>query len=33
LLDPTPKITALSIAGFAIFSCLPVFWTFPAAFL
>jgi nitrate/nitrite transporter NarK len=24
---------ALSIAGFGIFGCLPVFWTFPTAFL
>jgi ACS family tartrate transporter-like MFS transporter len=31
--DPTMKMTALSVAGFGIFSCLPVFWTFPAAFL
>jgi MFS transporter, ACS family, tartrate transporter len=31
--DPTMKMAALSIAGFGIFSCLPVFWTFPAAFL
>jgi len=26
-------MTALSVAGFGIFGCLPVFWTFPAAFL
>jgi ACS family tartrate transporter-like MFS transporter len=31
--DPIMKMTALSIAGFGIFGCLPVFWTFPAAFL
>jgi len=31
--DPTMKMTALSVAGFGIFGCLPVFWTFPAAFL
>jgi nitrate/nitrite transporter NarK len=31
--DPTLKMTALSVAGFGIFGCLPVFWTFPAAFL
>jgi MFS transporter, ACS family, tartrate transporter len=31
--DPTMKMVALSIAGFGIFGCLPVFWTFPAAFL
>lgn len=31
--DPTMKMTALSIAGFGIFGCLPVFWTLPAAFL
>ncbi len=27
------KMAALSVAGFGIFGCLPVFWTFPAAFL
>jgi nitrate/nitrite transporter NarK len=27
------KMVALSVAGFGIFGCLPVFWTFPAAFL
>ena len=32
-LDPTMKMVALSIAGFGIFGCLPVFWTFPTAFL
>jgi len=31
--DPTQKMAALSIAGFGIFGCLPVFWTFPTAFL
>ena len=31
--DPTLKMTALSIAGFGIFSCLPLFWTLPTAFL
>jgi MFS transporter, ACS family, tartrate transporter len=31
--DPTLKMVALSVAGFGIFGCLPVFWTFPAAFL
>ena len=31
--DPALKMTALSVAGFGIFGCLPVFWTFPAAFL
>ena len=31
--DPTMKMAALSLAGFGIFGCLPVFWTFPAAFL
>src|SRR4029450_675182 len=31
--DPTIKMASLSVAGFGIFSCLPVFWTFPAAFL
>jgi ACS family tartrate transporter-like MFS transporter len=33
LSDPTMKMVALSIAGFGIFGCLPVFWTFPTAFL
>ena len=27
------KMVALSVAGFGIFGCLPVFWTFPTAFL
>jgi nitrate/nitrite transporter NarK len=31
--DPVMKMVALSIAGFGIFTCLPVFWTFPTAFL
>jgi MFS transporter, ACS family, tartrate transporter len=31
--NPVMKMTALSIAGFGIFGCLPVFWTFPTAFL
>jgi hypothetical protein len=31
--DPTMKMVALSVAGFGIFGSLPVFWTFPAAFL
>ena len=31
--DPTLKMAALSVAGFGIFGCLPVFWTFPTAFL
>ena len=31
--DPTMKMVALSIAGFGIFGCLPVFWTLPTAFL
>ena len=31
--DPTMKMLALSIAGFGIFGCLPVFWTYPTAFL
>ena len=31
--DPTLKMVALSVAGFGIFACLPVFWTFPTAFL
>jgi len=31
--DPRLKMTALSIAGFGIFSCLPLFWTLPTAFL
>jgi nitrate/nitrite transporter NarK len=31
--EPVLKMLALSIAGFGIFGCLPVFWTFPTAFL
>jgi len=31
--DPTLKMAALSVAGFGIFGCLPVFWTYPTAFL
>ncbi len=31
--DPTLKMIALSIAGFGIFACLPVFWALPTAFL
>jgi MFS transporter, ACS family, tartrate transporter len=31
--DPTIKMIALSVAGFGIFACLPVFWTLPTAFL
>jgi ACS family tartrate transporter-like MFS transporter len=31
--DPVMKMTALSIAGFGIFSSLPLFWTLPTAFL
>jgi ACS family tartrate transporter-like MFS transporter len=31
--NPVLKMTALSIAGFGIFGCLPVFWTLPTAFL
>jgi ACS family tartrate transporter-like MFS transporter len=31
--DPAMKMVALSIAGFGIFGCLPVFWTLPTAFL
>jgi nitrate/nitrite transporter NarK len=31
--DPAMKMLALSIAGFGIFACLPVFWTYPTAFL
>jgi ACS family tartrate transporter-like MFS transporter len=31
--DPSMKMLALSVAGFGIFGCLPVFWTFPTAFL
>jgi ACS family tartrate transporter-like MFS transporter len=31
--SPTLKMACLSIAGFGVFSVLPVFWTFPTAFL
>jgi ACS family tartrate transporter-like MFS transporter len=31
--DPTMKMASLCVAGFGIFGCLPVFWTFPTAFL
>jgi len=31
--DPRLRMAAFSIAGFGIFGCLPVFWTFPTAFL
>ncbi len=31
--DPTLKMIALSVAGFGIFACLPVFWALPTAFL
>ncbi len=31
--DPTVKMICLAIAGFGIFSSLPVFWTLPTAFL
>ncbi len=31
--DPTMKMVALSIAGFGIYACLPVFWTLPTNFL
>jgi MFS transporter, ACS family, tartrate transporter len=31
--DPMIKMIALSVAGFGIFGCLPVFWTLPTAFL
>jgi len=30
---PVLKMLSLSIAGFGIFACLPVFWTLPTAFL
>jgi ACS family tartrate transporter-like MFS transporter len=33
LADPTMKMTALSVAAFGVFGCLPVFWTLPTAFL
>jgi D-galactonate transporter len=31
--DPTLKMVALSIGAFGVFAVLPVFWTFPTAFL
>src|SRR3954467_14714392 len=31
--DPTLKMIALSIGAFGVFAVLPVFWTFPTAFL
>jgi MFS family permease len=31
--DPTMKMTALSVAAFGVFGCLPVFWTLPTSFL
>jgi cyanate permease len=31
--DPTMKMVALSIGAFGVFAVLPVFWTFPTAFL
>jgi D-galactonate transporter len=31
--DPVLKMAALTLAGAGIFSCLPVFWTLPTAFL
>ena len=31
--EPVLKMAALSVAGFGVFSVLPVFWTLPAAFL
>ena len=31
--DPLLKMISLSVAGFGIFACLPVFWTLPTAFL
>ncbi|MFL5258071.1 MAG: MFS transporter [Rhodopila sp.] len=31
--DPTIKMIALSIGAFGVFAVLPVFWTFPTAFL
>jgi D-galactonate transporter len=31
--DPRARMAFFSIAGFGIFGCLPVFWTFPTAFL
>ena len=31
--DPTLKMAALSVGAFGVFAVLPVFWTFPTAFL
>jgi MFS transporter, ACS family, tartrate transporter len=31
--NPTLKMIAFCVAGFGIFSCLPVFWTLPTSFL
>jgi ACS family tartrate transporter-like MFS transporter len=31
--DPVVRMAALTVAGFGVFSCLPIFWTLPAAFL
>ena len=31
--SPVLKMAALTVAAFGVFSCLPVFWTLPAAFL
>jgi MFS transporter, ACS family, tartrate transporter len=31
--DPTLKMIAFCVAGFGIFSCLPIFWALPTAFL
>jgi len=31
--SPTLKMLCLSVAGFGVFAALPVFWTFPTAFL
>src|SRR5262249_59051450 len=31
--DPVMKMVVLCVAGFGIFGSLPVFWTFPTAFL
>ncbi len=31
--NPVAKMAALTVAGFGIFGCLPVFWTLPTAFL
>ncbi len=33
LSDPTLKMISLAVAGFGIFSCLPVIWTLPTAYL